>query len=79
MEFHRRRGHAAGAHRAAVDMNGACAALTDAAAEFRAGQPDLIADHPQERRLWIRIDAMSCAVDDQFEGHAVNFSELRRL
>src|SRR4051812_26606481 len=40
---------AARAHRLAVDMHGARAAKRRAAAEFGAGELQLIADHPQER------------------------------
>src|SRR5258708_2697622 len=39
-------GDRAGAHRNAVDVNRAGAALRDAATEFRAGQSDLVAQRP---------------------------------
>src|SRR4051794_19625649 len=48
--------HRAGARRGAVDMHGAGAALRDAAAVFGPGQPDRIAQHPQQRRARIDID-----------------------
>ena len=44
----------AGAHRRAIDMHRAGAALGDAAAVFRAGQAGLLADRPQQRRA--RVD-----------------------
>ena len=46
----------AGAHRLAVDMHGAGAALRDAAAEFGAGQSELVAQHPEQRRLRLDIE-----------------------
>ena len=52
------RGDAAGADRPAIDVHRARAALPDAAAELGAGQPDVIADHPQQRRLRVRVDGM---------------------
>ena len=46
------------AHRLAVDIHRARAALRDAAAVFRAGEPDAIADCPQQGRIGIDIDLM---------------------
>src|SRR4051812_26438606 len=46
----------AGARRRSVDMDGAGTALGDAAAVLRARQPQLLADDPEERRIWIDID-----------------------
>src|SRR3954451_22602359 len=57
--------HRAGAHRGAVDMHGAGAALRDAAPVFGAGQPDRVAQRPQERRARIDIDLINLAVDIQ--------------
>ena len=53
-----RRGDAAGADRPAIDMQRARTALPDAAAELGARQPNVIADHPQQRRLRVCIDGM---------------------
>src|SRR5262245_29139899 len=60
---------AAGADGAAVDVHGARTALPDAAAEFRAGQADVVTDDPQQRRLRIGIDVMDPSVDGQVEWH----------
>ena len=57
-------------------MHDARAALSDAAAEFRAGQADVVTDDPQERRLWIGIEAMHAPVDGQVERHASPRAEL---
>jgi hypothetical protein len=46
-------------------MNGAGAALGNAAAIFRAGQSDLLAYDPQERRVWFSIDLMNSSIDRQ--------------
>jgi hypothetical protein len=54
---------AAGAHGFAVHMHGAGAALRDAAAEFGAGQSDLIANDPEQRRLRLDVELMRVAVD----------------
>ena len=43
--------HGAGAHRLAVDMHRAGAAGGDAAAEFGAGQFEVLAQHPEQRRI----------------------------
>ncbi len=49
----------AGAGRHAVDVHGAGAALRDAAAVFGAGQADVLADHPKQRRVGIDVDVVS--------------------
>ena len=46
----------AGAHRLAVEMHRAGAAQADAAAEFGAGQLEMLANHPQKRRVAIGVD-----------------------
>src|SRR3989449_8584492 len=43
-------GQSAGARRDAVQVDGAGAALGDAAAELGAGEPERVAQHPEERR-----------------------------
>jgi hypothetical protein len=50
-------------------VHGARAALPDSAAELGAGQPDVIANDPQQRRLWVGINGMSRSVDDKIERH----------
>jgi hypothetical protein len=45
-------------------------ALSDAAAEFCARQPDVVTNDPQQRRLRIGIDAVLAPVDGQVERHA---------
>jgi hypothetical protein len=46
------------AQRLAVDMHCAGAAGGNAAAIFRAGEPDFIAQHPQQRRVVFDIEPM---------------------
>src|ERR1043166_3083515 len=58
----------AGALHLAVDMDRACAALGDAAAEFRAGETDLLPDHPQERHIRLRLHVAYLAIDVEL-GH----------
>ena len=55
--------HRAGAHDLAVDVNGAGAALRDAAAVFGAGEPDLFADDPQQRRIGRHLHVAILAID----------------
>src|ERR1700760_3062479 len=47
---------AAGARRHAVDMDGASAALCDAAAVFGAGEADILPDRPEQRRIGLDVD-----------------------
>jgi hypothetical protein len=49
--------------RNAVDMDGAGAALGDAATVFGAGQADGIPQHPQQRGVGINIDLMGLSID----------------
>src|SRR4029079_15791608 len=53
------------AHHFAVDVHRAGAALRDAAAVFRAGQADVLADDPQERRVVLDAHVADLAVDVQ--------------
>src|SRR5262245_47676586 len=46
------------AHRFAVDVHGAGAALRDAAAVLGAGETDLLADHPQQRGVRFHVDVV---------------------
>src|SRR5580765_8233453 len=55
----------AGAHGGAIDVHGARAALRDAAAVLGAGEPDLLADRPQQRLIGVDVDVENLAVDGQ--------------
>src|SRR5260221_795900 len=59
-------GDGAGAPHLAVDVHGAGAALRDTAAVLRAGQTDLLADDPQERRPGLHLQVADLAVDVEF-------------
>src|SRR5262249_58977725 len=52
----------AGANGRAVEVHRASAAESLAAPEFRAGHAEHVAQHPQERRVPIDIDALHLAV-----------------
>src|SRR2546422_6000027 len=66
----RRDGHHAGSHGRAVEMHGAGAALGDAASELRAGETEVVAQHPQERRVWRDVHGLAFAVDGEDDrGH----------
>src|SRR5262245_6787954 len=64
----------AGADGDAVDMHGAGAAQRQAAAELGAGHAEHVAQHPEERRVAVDIDAVGAAVDFDGEGHGVLLS-----
>ena len=65
----------AGAGGGAVDMHRAGAAERHAAAELGAGHAEHVAQHPQERRVAVDIDAMGGSVDFNGESHGcVSFS-----
>src|SRR5262249_54268717 len=53
----------AGALHFVVDVHGAGAALGDAAAIFRAGEADLLADDPQERRVGLCLHVTYTSID----------------
>src|ERR1043166_8667293 len=57
---HRKR---AGARRDAVDMHGAGATLRDAAAVFGAGETDVLANRPEQRRVRLDVDVVILSVD----------------
>src|SRR5215510_670619 len=56
-------GHAAGAHRHAVDMDSAGTALCNAASIFGSGQSDVLADCPEKWRIVFDVDADCLAID----------------
>jgi hypothetical protein len=62
---HSRDGHDAGAHRLAVEVNGARPALGDAAAELRPRKADQIAQHPQQGHVGRRVDLARRPVDGE--------------
>src|SRR5690606_8204208 len=62
-------GRYAGAHRLSIHVDGTDAALGDAAAELRAGEAQVFAKHPQQRRLRIDVELVSCAVYRQCQRH----------
>ena len=53
----------AGARGDAVDVDGAGAALRDAAAVLGAGQADVLPDRPEQRRVGIDVDVVIFAID----------------
>ena len=53
----------AGARRHTVDMHGAGTALRDTAAVFGAGQADVLANRPEQRRVRIDVDVIVFAID----------------
>src|SRR5712672_1030396 len=53
-------------------MDSTGAALGDAAAIFRARHSQMIAQHPQQRRRWVGIDALVLPVDRQIVWHLIN-------
>src|SRR6266480_915842 len=63
-------GQYAGARRDAVQVDGAGAALGDAAAELGAGEPERVAQHPEERRVGGDVDRFALTVDGETDrGH----------
>src|SRR6267378_3995055 len=63
----RRSAHRVGArtNRGAINVDRAGAALRDAAAVFGAGQADLLADHPEQRRVGVDVEVMRLPVNGQ--------------
>src|SRR2546422_5248812 len=63
-------GQHAGARRDAIQVDGAGAALGDAAAELGAGEPEGVTQHPEERRVGGDVDRFAFAVDGEADrGH----------
>src|SRR3954447_1324800 len=52
-----------------VEMHGAGATQRHAAAELRAGHAEHVAEHPQQRRVAIDVDAPRCSVNVDGETH----------
>ena len=57
----------AGAGRRAAEMDGAGAAERDAAAELGAGEPEFVAEVPQQRHVGIAVEAARSPVHGQFD------------
>src|SRR6478752_5348047 len=55
--------HRARTHRDAVDVDGAGAALGDAATVFGTRQPDRLPQHPEQRSVGVDVDLMSRSID----------------
>src|SRR5215831_1746724 len=60
-----------GTGRSAVDMHRAGATQRHAAAELRARHAEHVAQHPEQRRVAVDIDAVRAAVDFDGEGHGM--------
>src|SRR5258706_7389174 len=58
-------GQEARAHRNAVEVNGAGPALRDAAAEFRSGQTENVAQRPKQRHVICGVNSLYSAIDLQ--------------
>src|ERR1700756_5244437 len=54
--------HQAGVHRLTIDDDGARAAVTYVTPQLRAGQVELVAQEPQQRRFWRDRSAAGLAV-----------------
>src|SRR5207247_3126302 len=68
--------HAAGADRDAVDVNGAGAALCNAATIVGAGQANILPNYPQQRRIRFDVDIKSFAVDGEACHDAFSFWDV---
>jgi hypothetical protein len=60
----------AGAHRLAVHMHRAGAALGDAAAVLRAGQAEVVAQRPEQGHVGVEVKAAHLTVHGQFDHSA---------
>ena len=67
------------AYRLAVEMHRARAALRDAAADFRAGESDVVAENPEERRLRFSFDGATATVHEQRVGRHGSARKKGRL
>src|SRR5262245_10728348 len=52
-------------HRCAIEVDGAGAALCDAATVFGAGQPDVFADGPEERGVRFDVNVIGLSIDQK--------------
>ena len=63
--------NAARANRTIVDVQGAGPALRNATAELGAGEPEMIADHPEQRRFRRHVDGMPDSIYREVYCHSV--------
>ena len=59
-----------------VDVHRAHAALRDAAAVLRAGQPEVVAQHPEQRRFRLHIHCVRLTVDVERDLHGMRPARL---
>src|SRR5579872_2564578 len=64
--------NSAGAHDLAIDVHATGAARADATAKLGAGELELLADDPKERRIRIRLDRDGFAVDLNLNGQELS-------
>src|SRR5271167_539662 len=69
----------AGPRRDTVDMDGAGAALCNAATVFRAGEADILPDSPEQRRIRLDIDVERFSVNCEVCHRDPLFSPIHRL
>jgi hypothetical protein len=60
-----------GAHGPAINVNGAGTALRDPTAEFRAGEPDGVAQRPEQGRIRFQVDIVLGSVDRERDHRAL--------
>src|SRR5437763_1630414 len=70
--------HDAGARGGAVDMHGAGAAQSDAAAELASGEAEMLAHHPQQRHVFGAVEFGRLPVDGKLHRHALT-AQVRGL
>src|SRR5260370_26138173 len=59
-------------------MDRACTTLGDAAAVFRSGETEIVADYPEQRGVRITTEFASLAVDVQADCHATSWFSRER-
>src|ERR1700704_3040436 len=69
----------AGALHLVIDVHGAGAALRDATAVFRAGETELLAEHPQQRGLGLHLHVAIYAIDVELCHELPLAKSLRRV
>lgn len=69
-------GQHAGTRRFAVDVHSASAALHDAAAEFRAGHVEGVAQNPEKRHVWADVDGLGFPIQSERDGHGVLLEQV---
>ena len=56
----------AGAHGRAIDEDGASAAMAFATAVFGAGEPEFVAEDPEQEAVRVELDPVMLLIDDEF-------------